>query len=88
MRGRTNYKRFFGMGAAILLFASLGVGATVFLFAGRWSQPNSSSPPMARAGDQREAQPMVADLVTAIRNADVQVIRQLLQHIDRMIKKE
>jgi ankyrin repeat protein len=77
MRGRTSYKRFLGIGAAILLFAGPGIGAAILLFAGR-SQLPSSPPRTTRAGDQREAEPIAADLVTAIRNADAQAVRRLL----------
>src|SRR5215475_9189192 len=70
MRGGKNYKRFAGLAVAVVLFA--GVGLALVLFAGLWQFP-SSSPRPVRAGDQREAKPMAAELVTAIRNADAQV---------------
>jgi ankyrin repeat protein/mono/diheme cytochrome c family protein len=79
MRGLTSYKRFLGMGAAFLLFAGLGIQAALFLFAGRSPFP-ASSPGLARAGDQREAKPIAADLATAIRNGDEQAIRKLLDN--------
>ncbi len=75
MRGRTRYNRFAVLGIAILLFASVGVA--FFLLAGR-SQLPSSSPQPVRTGDQREAAPMAADLVTSIRNADAPILRMLL----------
>jgi ankyrin repeat protein len=77
MRGRKSFRRFVGMGVALVLFA--GVGVALFLFAGR-SQLPSGSPRTVRAGDQREAKPIAADLVKAIRNADAQVVRQLLDN--------
>src|SRR5215468_2046552 len=55
MCGRKSYKRFAGLGVAIVLFAG-------------------------RPGDPRKAKPITADLVTAIRNADVRVVRQLLDN--------
>jgi ankyrin repeat protein len=77
MRGGKSYKRFAGLGVAVVLFA--GVGLALVLFAGL-SQFPSSSPRPVRAGDQREAKPIAADLVTAIRNADVQGARKLLDN--------
>jgi ankyrin repeat protein len=74
MRGRTNYKRFVGLGLAIVLLAGLGVA--IVLSVGR--SQLSSSPRTDRAGDKPEAMPMAADPVTAIRNADAQVVRKLL----------
>jgi ankyrin repeat protein len=65
MCGRNSYKCFSGIGVTIVLFAGL-------------SQFPSVSSRTARAGDPREAKPMAADLATAIRNADAQVIRKLL----------
>src|SRR5262249_9850418 len=75
MRGRKSDKRFAGMGVAMVL--SAGMGVAIFLLAGR-SQSPSSSPRTVGAGDQREAKPMAADLVTAIRNADAPAVRNLL----------
>jgi ankyrin repeat protein/mono/diheme cytochrome c family protein len=65
MRGRKSYQRFSGMGVAIFLLAGL-------------SQFPSPSPRTIGAGNPREAKPMAADLVTAIRKADVPVVRKLL----------
>jgi ankyrin repeat protein len=67
MRGRKSSKRFAGRAVAL------------FLLAGR-SQFPSSSPQTVRAGDQREAKPIAADLVTAIRNADALVVCKLLDN--------
>src|SRR5262249_34951808 len=77
MCGRKSYKRFAGLGVAIVLLAGLGV--TILLLAGR-SQSPSSSPPTDRTSDQREAKPIAVDLVTAIRNADAQAVRKLLDN--------
>ena len=77
MCGRKGYKRFAGLGVAIVLFAGLGVA--IVLFPGRYQSP-TSSPRTVRPGDQREAKPITADLVTAIRHADVQAIRKLLDN--------
>ena len=79
MRNPTSYKRIAGIGVAILLFAGSGIGVAIVLRAGR-SQLRSTSPQTVRAGDQREAKPMTAELVTAIRNGDVRVVRQLLDN--------
>jgi ankyrin repeat protein len=77
MRGPKSYKRFAGMGVAIVLVA--GVGVAVFLVAAR-SQFRSTSPRTVRASDLREAKPVAADLVTAIRNADAPAVRKLLDN--------
>src|SRR5262249_3739342 len=65
MCGRKSYKRFAGLGVAIVLCAGLGVA--IVLFSGR-------------PGDLRKATPITADLVTAIRNADAQAVRKLLEN--------
>ena len=66
MHGRKSYgRRFSGMGVAILLFAGL-------------SQFQPFSPRTVRAGDRREAKPIAPDLVTAIRDADAQAVRKLI----------
>src|SRR5215469_15570737 len=72
MCGRKSYKRFAGLGAAIVLFAGLGVA--IVLFSGR-------------PGDQRMAKPITADLVTAIRNADAQAVRKLLENEERTARR-
>jgi ankyrin repeat protein len=67
MHGRKSYgKRFSDTGVAILLFAGL-------------SQFQPLSPRTVRAGDQREAKPIAPDLVTAIRDADAQAVRKLIE---------
>jgi ankyrin repeat protein len=60
-------KRFAGFGVAIVLFAGL-------------SQVPSTSPRMVRAAEQPEAKPILAELARAIRNADEQAIRTLLDN--------
>src|SRR5262249_43563214 len=77
MCGRKSYNRLAGLGVAIVLFAGLGVA--IVLFPGR-SQSPSSSPRAVRAGELGEAKPIAADLVTAIRNADAQAVRKLLDN--------
>src|SRR5262249_48043679 len=77
MCGRKGYKRFAGLGVAIVLFAGLGVA--IVLLPGRYQSP-ASSPRTVRPGDQRETKPITADLVTAIRHADVQAIRKLVDN--------
>jgi hypothetical protein len=67
------------MGSALLLFAGLGMQAAFFLFAGQSPFP-ASSPRTVGTGYQREAEPIAADLVTAIRNADAPAIRKLLDN--------
>ena len=47
MLGRNTYKRFAGIGVAVLLFAALGIGVAIFLFADRPQFP--SSPPVPRS---------------------------------------
>jgi ankyrin repeat protein/mono/diheme cytochrome c family protein len=54
------------MGVAILLFAGL-------------SQVHPFSPRTARAGDPRQAKPIAPGLVTAIRDADAQAVRKLIE---------
>src|SRR5215471_20418353 len=77
MRGRKSYKRFAVLGVAIVLFA--GIGVAIFLPADRSRFP-SSPPRTVPTGNQREARPIAAELVTAIRNGDVRVVRQLLDN--------
>src|SRR5262249_3888792 len=79
MRGRNSDRRFLGMAVAIFLLVGSGIGVAIVLLVGR-SQLRSSSPQTVRAGDQREARPIAADLVTAIRNADAHVVRKLLDN--------
>ena len=77
MYGRKSYKRFAGLGVAIVLFA--GIGVAIFLPAGR-SRFLSSPPRTVHTGDQVEPRPIAADLFTAIRNADAQAVRKLLDN--------
>src|SRR5262245_42153981 len=79
MRGWNSFKRSSARGVAIVLLAGSGIGVALVLFAGR-SQFPASSPPTVRADDQREAKPVAADLVTAIRNADAPAVRKLLDN--------
>ena len=75
MRGWNSCKRFPGIGVAIVL--TLGAGGTVGLLA-KWSLSPPSSARRVRPDDRREARPIAAELVTAIRNGDVQAVRKLL----------
>ena len=47
MLGRSIYKRFAGIGVAVLLFGALGIGVAIVLFADR--SPFPSSPPVPRS---------------------------------------
>jgi ankyrin repeat protein len=68
MHGRKSRgKRVSNMGVAILLFAGL-------------SQFQPFSPRTVHAGDQREAKPIAPDLITAIRDADAQAVRKLIDN--------
>ncbi len=67
MHGRTSHaRRFSDKGLAILLFAGL-------------SQLLPWSPRTVGAGDQREAKPISRAMVSAIRDADAQAIRKLIE---------
>jgi ankyrin repeat protein len=68
MQGRKGYrKRVSNMGLAILLFAGL-------------YQYQPFSPRTVRAGDQHGAKPIAHDLVAAIRDADAQAVRKLIEN--------
>jgi Ankyrin repeats (3 copies) len=77
MRGWTRGNRFAGFGVAVVLFAELGMAVVIVVLASR-SRLTSSAPHTVRTGDQCQATPISADLVTAIRNANLQVVRKLL----------
>jgi ankyrin repeat protein len=79
MSVRNSSRYSLGMGFAMFLVAGLSMALAIFLLASR-SQPRSTSPQTVRTGDQGEAKPIAAELVTAIRNADTQAIRQLLNN--------
>jgi ankyrin repeat protein len=70
MRGQSSYSWFVGLSVASLAVAAV-------LFAGLSWFP-SSSPRTVRTSERREARPIAADLVAAIRKADAQAIRHLL----------
>jgi ankyrin repeat protein len=65
MCGWKSYKRFVILGVAVVLLAELGVALVLF---------------PGRPGDAHKAKPITADLVTAIRNADAQAVRKLLEN--------
>jgi ankyrin repeat protein len=68
MHGRKNYNtRFARMIVAILLVAGI-------------SQFQPFPPPTVRAGEQREGRPIPSDLATAIRDADAQAVRKLIEN--------
>jgi ankyrin repeat protein len=75
MCGRKIYKCFAGLGVAVILFA--GIGVAIFLPAGRSRFP-STPPRTVHTGDQNKPGPIAAELFTAIRNADAQAVRKLL----------
>jgi ankyrin repeat protein len=79
MSGRKSSRRFADTGVAVLLLAGSGMGVALFPAAGR-SQSQPPSPRTVGAGDQPEAKPIPADLVTAIRNADAQAVRKSLDN--------
>jgi len=64
-----------GIGLAIFLVA--GVVAAVGFFAGRSWFPSDPPRPVG-AGEPPEPRPIAAELVTAIRDANVKAVRQLL----------
>jgi N-acyl-D-amino-acid deacylase len=64
---KSHAKRFPKMGFAILLFTA-------------FSQLQPFSPRAVRAGDQRATSPIAPDLVRAIRDADVQAVRKLIEN--------
>jgi hypothetical protein len=74
MRGQRTSRRFLGVAVAILLLVGSGSGVAILWFAALSSAP----PEPGRVGDSGAATPIAAGLVSAIRNADAQVIRQLL----------
>ncbi|HEV3025836.1 MAG TPA: ankyrin repeat domain-containing protein, partial [Pirellulales bacterium] len=79
MRTPKSYTHFSVLGVAVFLLAGSVLGVVFFLLAGSPQLP-SSSPRTVRTGDQREAKPIATELVTAIRNADTQVVRNLLDN--------
>src|SRR5262249_30702951 len=77
MVSRNNDRGFSGMGVVYFLLGGLGIGVALARCEGR-SRRRSSSPRTLPARSEREARPISADLVTAIRNADARVVRKLL----------
>src|SRR5262245_42522033 len=75
MSGWTNTKRAVGLGVALLFFACVGIA--IAFFAGR-SQSPPAAPQPVHTREKREDKPISLELVAAIRNADVQAIRTLL----------
>ena len=79
MRDRSSCMGYLGIAVAIFLLVGFGMGVAFFQSVG-WSEFPSSSPPTTDASEQRETDPMAADLVAAIRNGDIRAIRKLLDN--------
>jgi acetolactate decarboxylase len=78
MRGRNRYKRFAGIGVAILLLAALGTGVAILLLADR--SPFPSSPPVALpSGRGRITQVSVLNALMSGRYDGVMPIPELLR---------
>jgi acetolactate decarboxylase len=81
MLGRSIYKRFAGIGVAVLLFAALGIGVAIFPFADRRQFP--SSPPAARPSYRgRITQVSVLNDLIIGRHDGVMPIPELLRYGD------
>src|SRR5215831_16176370 len=81
MLGRSISKRFAGIGVAGLLFAALGIGVAIFLFADRPRFP--SSPPVPRSSCRgRITQVSVLNALMSGRYGDVMPIPELLRYGD------
>jgi acetolactate decarboxylase len=81
MLGRSIYKRFAGIGVAGLLFAALGIGVAIFLFADRRQFP--SSPPVPRSSCcGRITQVSVLNALMIGRYGGVMPIPELLRYGD------
>src|SRR5262249_26437256 len=76
MCGWKSFRRFLGLGVAVFLLVALGIGAAIVLFAGQSPFPAPS--PGTDLHRPRKAKPMAPEVVTAIRNADAESLRQLL----------
>jgi ankyrin repeat protein len=78
MCDRSSCVGFLGVAVAMFLLAGFGMGVAV-LESVAWSEFPSASPPTARANEERESDPMAAELVAAIRTGNVPAIRKLLE---------
>src|SRR5262249_32528217 len=65
MLGRSIYKRFAGIGVAILLFATLGIGAVILLFADRRKFPSSPPVPLSSCRGRITQVSVLNDLMMA-----------------------
>src|SRR5215831_8979942 len=81
MLGRSIYKRFAGIGVAVLLFAALGIGVAIVPFADR--PQSSSSPPVPRSSCRgRITQVSVLNALMSGRYGGVMPIPELLRYGD------
>jgi acetolactate decarboxylase len=78
MLGRSSYKRFAGIGVAVVLFASLGIAVAIFLFADRPQYPSSPPAPLSSCRG-RITQVSVLNALTSGRCDGVMPIRELLR---------
>lgn len=69
---------FAGLGVVFVLLAGLGTGVAIVLQPS-WLHESPPSPATS-AGNQVQAKPLGADMVTAIRNGDTDTIRELLRN--------
>jgi acetolactate decarboxylase len=81
MLGRNTYKRFAGIGVAVLLFAALGIGMAIFLFADRRQFPSSPPVPLSSCRD-RITQVSVLNELMIGRYDGVMSIPELLRYGD------
>jgi acetolactate decarboxylase len=81
MLGRSIYKRFSGIGLAVLLFAALGVGVAIFLFADRRQFPSSPPVPQSSCRGRITQVSVLNDLMIG-RYGGVMPILELLRYGD------
>jgi acetolactate decarboxylase len=81
MPGRSIYKRFAGIGVAVLLFAALGIGVAIFLFADRPQFPSSPPVPLSSCRG-RITQVSVLNALMTGRFDGVMPIPELLRYGD------
>jgi acetolactate decarboxylase len=81
MLGRSSYKRFAGVGVAVLLFATLGIGVAIFLFADRPQFPSSPPAPLSSCRGRITQVSVLNDLMIG-RYDGVMPIAELLRYGD------
>jgi acetolactate decarboxylase len=81
MLGRNIYKRFAGIGVAVLLFAALGIGVAIILFADRRQFPSSPPVPLSSCRDRITQVSVLSDLMIG-RYDGVMPIPELLRYGD------